>query len=112
MRRTMSAVLIASITELCVADHRDDPDILARWLANKTPEGVGEWFGNPANTLLVAEHDGEIAAAGAFNAVARDHPQLRRRRPIALRASARRCSWRSKSFSAPARRGSAALSRH
>ena len=30
-------VLRASITELCTADHRQDPDILAHWLASKTP---------------------------------------------------------------------------
>lgn len=63
----MSAVLIASITELCVADHKNDPAALASWLANKTPEGVGAWFANPANTILVAEHDGAPAACGAFN---------------------------------------------
>jgi GNAT superfamily N-acetyltransferase len=63
----MSAVLVASITELCVADHNRDPAALASWLANKTPEGVGLWFANPANTILVAEHDSEIAACGAFN---------------------------------------------
>jgi hypothetical protein len=64
----MSAVLIASITELCVADHRDDPATLASWLANKTPEGVAKWFGNADTTLVVAEHKGEIAAVGGFNA--------------------------------------------
>jgi GNAT superfamily N-acetyltransferase len=63
----MSAVLIASITELCVADHHNDPDALAGWLANKTPEGVAKWFDNPDSTLVVAEHRGEIAAVGAFN---------------------------------------------
>ena len=63
----MSAVLIASITELCVADHNNDPAALASWLANKSPEGVGVWFANPANTMLVAEHDGALAACGAFN---------------------------------------------
>ena len=63
----MSAVLIASITELCVADHRNNPETLAGWLANKTPEGVGKWFANPETTLVVAEHKGEIAAVGGFN---------------------------------------------
>ena len=29
-----------SITELCAADHGNDPAILARWLDNKTPENV------------------------------------------------------------------------
>ena len=63
----MSKVLIASITELCVADHQGNPDRLASWLANKTPEGVAAWFANPENTILVAERNGEIAACGAFN---------------------------------------------
>jgi hypothetical protein len=62
----MSAVLIASITELCIADHKNDPEALASWLANKTPEGVGQWFGNAEGRLLVAERAGEIVAVGAF----------------------------------------------
>jgi hypothetical protein len=33
-------VMRRSISKLCGADHRDDPVILARWLANKTPEIV------------------------------------------------------------------------
>lgn len=64
----MSAVLIASITELCIADHRNDPKVLANWLANKTPEGVARWFNNPDATIVVAERHGEIAAVGGFNA--------------------------------------------
>lgn len=63
----MSEVLIASITELCTADHHDDVAVLGRWLANKTPEGIGKWFANPANTLLLAERDGEAAAVGGYN---------------------------------------------
>ncbi|HWL06123.1 MAG TPA: GNAT family N-acetyltransferase [Xanthobacteraceae bacterium] len=43
-----------SIVELCVADHAHDPDILARWLASKTPENVADWFANPQNHCVVA----------------------------------------------------------
>jgi GNAT superfamily N-acetyltransferase len=63
----MSAVLIASITELCRDDHRDNPEALASWLANKTPEGVAKWFANPQSTLLVAQRDSEIAACGSIS---------------------------------------------
>ena len=63
----MSTVLIASITELCIADHKNDSEALASWLANKTPEGISIWFANPANTILVAERAGEIAACGAYS---------------------------------------------
>ena len=60
----MSLTLIASITELCVADHRNDPEAIARWTANKTPAGVTAMLNAPGNQLLVAERDGEVAAVG------------------------------------------------
>lgn len=63
----MSAVLIASITELCVADHKNNPEALASWLANKTPEGVAKWFTYPQSHLLVAERSGEIAGVGSYS---------------------------------------------
>ena len=61
----MSRVLIASITELCGADHGGDPERLATWTANKTPDGVSAMLANPSLRLLVAELDGRVAAVGA-----------------------------------------------
>jgi len=61
----MSAVLTASIRDLCTADHRNDPEILAGWLRNKTPEMV--MLERPGAIFLVAEHDGQIAAVGCVN---------------------------------------------
>ena len=62
------AVLRRSIIELCVADHHDDPAILAAWLANKTPEIVASWIAKPGNSVLVAVEDRAILAVGAVTA--------------------------------------------
>ena len=59
------AVLRRSITELCAADHRNDPALREPWLANKTPETVRTWISNPHQCLLVAVEGGKIAGAAA-----------------------------------------------
>jgi GNAT superfamily N-acetyltransferase len=58
-------VLRRSILELCVADHRNDPAILARWLSNKTPEMFMSWLAQPGNSVLVALEDGHVLAVGS-----------------------------------------------
>jgi hypothetical protein len=58
-------VLRRSIAELCGADHKGDPAILERWLANKTPESVASWMTQPGNSVLLAV-EGD-----------RDHAELR-----------------------------------
>lgn len=58
-------VLRRSISELCGADHRNDPVILRRWLANKTPDIVASWIVQPGNSVLVAVEDGSILAVGS-----------------------------------------------
>lgn len=60
----ISGVLIASITQLCAADHGDDPAIIASWTRNKSPDGVLEMLHNPGLAMLVAERDGAVAAVG------------------------------------------------
>ena len=64
----MSRVLTASITELCFADHGGDPERIASWTANKTPEGVAEMLGQDGLAMFVAEWDGRVAAVGATTA--------------------------------------------
>jgi GNAT superfamily N-acetyltransferase len=49
------ALLIASITTLCIEDHLNDPATLERWLRNKTRHDFGMWLADPANLILVAE---------------------------------------------------------
>ena len=62
------SVLRRSIIELCTADHKNDPAILDRWLANKTPENVLRWIADPGNTLLVAAEGENVLAAGCVKA--------------------------------------------
>lgn len=57
-------VLRASISELCAADHNNDPDILMRWLANKTPDNVAAWIRDKGGALLVAVQKDEMLAIG------------------------------------------------
>ena len=47
-------VMRRSIAELCVADHRGDVDVLARWLSNKTPDTFRSWIAHQGNSVLVA----------------------------------------------------------
>jgi hypothetical protein len=58
-------VMRRSIAELCVADHRNDEAIRARWLGNKTPEIFASWIRQPDNSLLVAAEGDTILAVGS-----------------------------------------------
>lgn len=57
-------VLRRSIIELCVADHRNDPAILGRWLSNKTPEMFRSWITQSGRSLLVAVEGEDILTVG------------------------------------------------
>jgi GNAT superfamily N-acetyltransferase len=59
-------VIRRSIDELCRADHQDDGLTLDKWLANKTPENVRTWIGNPNSHMLVAIDDSAILGVGAI----------------------------------------------
>lgn len=50
-------IVRSSIETLCVADHQNDPDTLARWLANKTPQSFRGWLANPENFCVVAAEE-------------------------------------------------------
>ena len=69
-------VIRRSIAELCRADHFNDPAILGRWLANKTPAIVASWISRPGNSVLVAVESGTILAVGFSNRRGRDHAEL------------------------------------
>jgi N-acetylglutamate synthase-like GNAT family acetyltransferase len=61
-----SEVMRRSIADLCVADHRNDQDALARWLANKTPEIFISWIEAGDGYFYVAEKDGIILSVAAI----------------------------------------------
>jgi GNAT superfamily N-acetyltransferase len=56
-------VMRRSIRELCVEDHRRDPKVLERWLANKTQASVAGWVAS-ADAFCVAATDADEALIG------------------------------------------------
>jgi GNAT superfamily N-acetyltransferase len=62
-----AALLVASITTLCIADHENDPATLERWLRNKTPEHFERWVADPANLMFVAELDTTLAGVALLH---------------------------------------------
>src|SRR3569833_3107484 len=58
-------VVRRSIIELCAVEFRGDALVLARWLANKTPEDFRRWIGSADRSVCVAVRaDGQLAAVG------------------------------------------------
>ena len=62
----LRCVLRRSIIELCGADHRDDPALLAAWLSNKTPETIaGVDATHRRRPISSPSKRGALAAVGA-----------------------------------------------
>lgn len=54
-----------SITTLCRADYRDDPEVLARWLAATTAEDLRRWIAGDDRAVCVAgTPEGSLASVG------------------------------------------------
>ena len=64
--KAISAMLIASITDLCVRDHGGSPDKIAAWTANKSPDHIAGWIAARQTVLLVAHRGNAVAGAAAF----------------------------------------------
>jgi len=60
-------VVRRSISILCEADHRDDPDTLSKWLANKKPEMFVAWISDPDNFCVVEEVDRRVQGVGLLH---------------------------------------------
>lgn len=58
------STLRLSITELCVADHQNDPTEMEGWLSNKTVETWRRWIARADAIVLVAERDEKIIGVG------------------------------------------------
>lgn len=61
----MCDLLRRSISELCILDHSNDPEILSQWLRNKTPKLIGAWMKESGHSVLVAVEQDTILAVGA-----------------------------------------------
>ena len=60
----VTEVMRRAITELCAADHNNDPKILGSWLANKKPEIFRSWLQQKDQSYLVAVEDARIVCVG------------------------------------------------
>jgi GNAT superfamily N-acetyltransferase len=61
------AVLRASITVCCVADHQNDPPTLEDWLRNKTVEHFARWLAADDLYLIVVERAAGISGVGSLH---------------------------------------------
>lgn len=55
-------VVRESITHCCTLDHRDDPQVLAAWLANKTADRFAAWMTAPGAMAWGAYRGGDGGA--------------------------------------------------
>ena len=60
----LSEVIGASITALCRADHRGDPERIRPWVASNSPMALASILNDPAQRLFVAAPDGVLAVGG------------------------------------------------
>jgi GNAT superfamily N-acetyltransferase len=58
-------VMRRSIAELCVADHKNDPLILGKWVGNKTPENFRAWMAQAGNSVLITTQEDQVLAVGS-----------------------------------------------
>lgn len=57
-------VLRRSISECCVEDHHNNPEVLSAWLQNKTPENVSAWFASSEDFAVVAAAGEQVVGVG------------------------------------------------
>ncbi|SHH34436.1 GNAT family N-acetyltransferase [Cognatishimia maritima] len=62
----ISDVLVRSITELCSADHKNEPALLEGWLANKSPQHIRDMI-NAGAHMRVGVASGEIQSVGCYS---------------------------------------------
>ena len=63
----LSALIAASITALCRADHHDDPERIRPWVASHSPVALAAILHDPEQRLFVAEPDVSIVAVGGID---------------------------------------------
>lgn len=63
----IAALVRASITELCTADHGGDQAKIDKWLENKTEAHLQDWLARPEMAVFVMDTGGGLAAVGCHN---------------------------------------------
>lgn len=65
--QAISQLMIASITQLCAADHENEPTTIARWVANKSPAHIRALI-NAGEGAFVATIGPDLAGVVIANA--------------------------------------------
>lgn len=61
----ISRLMIASITCLCARDHGNDPNVIARWISNKSPEVVRSWIDTGADLFIARDSRRMVGVSSA-----------------------------------------------
>lgn len=64
----IAALVRASISELCTADHGGDRAKIDRWLSNKTEDEIQTWLKRDNVTIFVTDTGHQIVTAGCHDA--------------------------------------------
>jgi GNAT superfamily N-acetyltransferase len=60
-------VIRRSIVVCCIADHRNDPNVVSAWLQNKTPANTVVWIGSVDAIALVAVRGSDLVGFALSN---------------------------------------------
>ncbi len=64
----VSSFLCRSIRELCFLDHKNDADVIEKWISNKSPEHILKWLESSGTYLFLATLNDVPVGVSSFGA--------------------------------------------